>query len=79
MTPRLIGILSEVARFHEANGYAPSLADIGSVVGLSSKSTVRVHLSTLRHWGYVDWNPTTARSVRLTDAGKVYLWKIDKT
>lgn len=46
-------ILAFIERFQEENGYAPSVREIGSAVGLSSTSTVHSHLQKLQEQGLI--------------------------
>ncbi|MRJ46458.1 transcriptional repressor LexA [Fundicoccus ignavus] len=50
----------------EANGYPPTVREIGSVVGLSSTSTVHGHLSRLEKGGYLIKDSSKTRALELT-------------
>jgi len=51
----------------QANGFAPSIREIGAELGLSSSSTVHRHLCSLEHKGYIRRNPSKPRSIGLID------------
>jgi repressor LexA len=47
-------------------GEAPTLAEIGSAVGLGSRSAVHYQLTQMRLKGALTWEPHQARGIRLT-------------
>lgn len=58
-------ILAFIADYWTRVGYPPSVRDIGAAVGLSSSSTVHVHLAELQRQGRIVKDPKIARSIRL--------------
>jgi repressor LexA len=70
LTKRQRQVLDVVEELIDANGYSPSLEEIGERLGLSSVATVHKHISHLVQKGYVQraWNQN--RSIELVDAGK---------
>ena len=53
LTPRQIQILETIKDSHNQNGFAPTLREIGSRVGLSSADSVNYQLEILRDKGYL--------------------------
>lgn len=51
-------------------GYAPAVRDIGVKLGLSSPSTVHVHLKSLQEKGYIERSANKSRSIVLLDRAK---------
>lgn len=70
LTRRQRQVLDVIHEFIEANGYSPSLEEIGSALELSSVATVHKHVSHLVEKGYVRrvWNQN--RSIELVEAGE---------
>lgn len=58
LTKRQAEILAFVRSYHDAHGYGPTLAEIGSAFGLTSLATVHKHLDNLRRKGRLQrfWN-----------------------
>ena len=53
LTPRQQAILDAIADHVQAHGYAPSIPELGRLLGLSSSSTVHHHLNTLERLGHL--------------------------
>lgn len=51
----------------EANGYPPSVREIGEAVGLRSPSTVHFHLKNLEEAGYIEKSAGKGRTLTLTN------------
>jgi repressor LexA len=68
LTRRQREVLDVIGEFIRANGYSPSLEEIGASLGLSSVATVHRHVSILVEKGYLQraWNQN--RSIELVDA-----------
>lgn len=49
----------------EANGFAPSLRELGKVIGVSSTSMIRYYLNRLINQGKLHRAPRTARGLTL--------------
>ena len=71
MTDAQLQILKALHR-RIRSGRAPSTQELAVDVGLSPQRVYQ-HLEKLRLKGLVDWRPRTARSWRITDAGKAAL------
>jgi LexA DNA binding domain len=62
-------ILGCIRVFVKENGYAPTLSEIGRVLGLRSKATVLTHLRALREMELVSWVPGQERTLFLPPEG----------
>ena len=69
----LRAVLQEIDRFHELNGYAPTVRDIQHGLGLSSTSITQNRFMKLRHMGYIDWVDGIARTLTITQEGIKYM------
>src|SRR5690606_32261096 len=58
-------ILEYIARSVEAQGYPPSMREIGDAVGLSSLSSVTHQLSRLELAGYIRRDPNRPRALEI--------------
>ena len=58
-------ILEMIARFIDANGYPPTMQEIGDAVGLNSLASVTHQLNQLALAGYIRRNPKLSRSIEL--------------
>lgn len=58
-------VLGYVREFIDANGYPPTVRQIGAAVGLSSTATVQMHLDTLRQSGLLEGEGRTLRLVKV--------------
>lgn len=69
LTRRQREVLDVIREFIDANGYSPSLEEIGATLGLSSVATVHKHVSHLVEKGLVRrvWNQN--RSIELVEDG----------
>jgi len=56
-------ILDYIKASLRANGYPPSVREIGKAVGLSSSSTVHSHLAKLEEMGFIRRDPTKPRAI----------------
>jgi repressor LexA len=60
-------VLGFIREFTHANGYPPTVREIGSELELSSPSTVHVHLGNLERLGFIRRDPTKPRALELVD------------
>ena len=67
LTERQQRILGTIARSIRANGYAPTMREIGEAVGLQSPSSVSHQLSELERKGYIRKDPKRPRTLWLVD------------
>ena len=47
-------VLNFIITYFKEHGYAPTVREIGAVVGLASTSSVHAHIKTLKRLGYLD-------------------------
>ncbi len=59
-------MLFAIAVFTRQHGYAPTLRELGALVGMRTPSAVRWQLDRLRAAGLVDWRDGASRTLRLT-------------
>jgi repressor LexA len=65
LTDRQLQILECIEQAMRDRGYPPSVREIGESVGLSSSSTVHMHLETLQKLGYLRRDPTKPRAIEV--------------
>ena len=70
VTSRQRELLRFMADFAKRHGYAATIREIGAYFGLASTNGVNDHLKALERKGLLVRDAKTARSIRLTDAGK---------
>ena len=63
-------VLVAVAKAIEEKGYVPAVREICTSIGLSSPSTVQVHLNSLEERGYIHRDAQKSRSITLTEKGR---------
>jgi len=68
LTARQEQVLRFIREFTRANGYPPTVREIGSQLELSSPSTVHVHLGNLERLGYIRRDPSKPRALELVDS-----------
>ena len=68
LTARQEQVLRFIREFTRANGYPPTVREIGSELELSSPSTVHVHLGNLERLGFIRRDPSKPRALELVDA-----------
>ncbi len=61
-------ILDFLTRFVNEHGYAPTIREICSAVGLQSTATVHYHLAALREAGLIEMDDMKKRAISLPDA-----------
>ncbi len=65
LTKRQQAVMDCIERWIREKGYGPTVREICSDLGLSSPSTVHVHLKTLEQKGYIVRDPLKSRSISL--------------
>ncbi len=65
LTPKQQQIYDFIRESTQANGYPPTLREIGRQVGVRSPSTVKYHLDNLRALGLLHWDGGKTRSITL--------------
>jgi repressor LexA len=69
MTARQREVLDALRRLHDEHGFAPSLHEVASEVGVASASSVHHHLRRLEARGLVERRAGRPLSVRRLPAG----------
>jgi repressor LexA len=67
LTRRQQEVIEAIRSFTDRHGYPPTVRDIGRAVGLTSSSTVHVHLANLEKLGLLRRDPTKPRAIELLD------------
>lgn len=70
-------VLEAIAHAIEEKGYVPAVREICASIGLSSPSTVQVHLNSLEKGGYIHRDAQKSRSITLTAKGREELGMVD--
>ena len=65
LSKRQKAVLESIEKYIKENGYGPTVRDICADLGLSSPSTVHVHLNSLEKKGYIKRDPLKSRSIVL--------------
>jgi SOS-response transcriptional repressor LexA len=65
LTKRQAEVLNVIINYIEDRGYAPSFREVGELLNLASSSTVFSHLETLKKKGYLTWEPSQSRTLRI--------------
>lgn len=68
LTRRQKQILDFIREQSDANGYPPTVREIGNALGLSSSATVHAHISALEAKGYLRRDASKSRGLSLTGA-----------
>jgi repressor LexA len=69
LTRRQRDVLEALRRLHDQHGFAPSLREVASEVGLASTSSVHHHVVRLEQRGLIERRPGQPRTVRRSMAG----------
>ena len=67
LTKKQQAVLTCIEEYIAENGYGPSVRDVCAQLGLSSPSTVFVHLKALEEKGYIKKDPLISRSITLVN------------
>lgn len=73
LTRRRIQILQCIYDYIKSHGFPPSIREIGQTVGLSSSSTIHIHLDRLVTMGLLNREPSKPRCAQITQAGRAAL------
>lgn len=66
LTPVQSEVLQAIRERTSSQGYPPTVRELGSLLGLSSPSTVHSHLNALQRKGYITRDPTKPRAIAVT-------------
>ena len=70
LTKKQQAVMDSITRCIEEKGYGPTVREICTDLGLSSPSTVHVHLKTLEQKGFIVRDPLKSRSISLPASKK---------
>jgi len=59
------GIINAIKEFMDLHKYSPTIRDICDITGIKSTSTVHKNLEILKKQGYVEWDSTLLRTLRI--------------
>ena len=62
---RHVKILKTLQRFHDENGFPPTIREIGSQIGIPSTSLVNHYLKQLERDGYIERESRVSRGIRI--------------
>lgn len=68
ITKRQQAVLDNIRKHILEKGYGPTVREVCQELGLSSPSTVHVHLKALEEKGFIKRDPLKSRSISLTDS-----------
>ncbi len=71
LTKRQSEILKFVRSFALENDYSPSYREIAQYFNFSSVATVAEHINTLKNKGYLETEPTKARSIQISNEDNI--------
>lgn len=77
LTKRQRQILDYITGFVEANGYSPSIREIGDHFNLSSPATIHAHIENLKKKGFLTTESNEARSIELTSVDMDFLRAVE--
>ena len=70
VTDKQQAVLNCIHEYTKLKGFGPTVRELGEMLGLSSPSTVHVHLKSLEKKGMITRDQLKSRSILLTDAAK---------
>ncbi|WP_139209684.1 LexA repressor [Paenibacillus sp. NFR01] len=65
LTKKRLDTLKAIEEFTAANGYSPSVRQLGYKLGLSSSATVQKRIDVLCELGYLSKDPNSPRTLRV--------------
>lgn len=65
ITRRQKEVLEAINQYINRHNYPPAFRDIADMLGLKSSSTVSDLLHKLKNKGYISWEPTQPRTLRI--------------
>lgn len=78
ISTKQLSVLEYIYKTVNAQGYPPTVREIGSAIGLSSTSTVHGHINRLQKNGFLEKDPTKPRALEVTKLGLDALGVQDK-
>ncbi|MBB6446430.1 LexA family protein [Bacillus benzoevorans] len=65
LTKKQREVLEIIENLMNAKGFAPTVREIRDAVHLASVSTVYTHMEKLKEKGYITWEPSQPRTLRI--------------
>lgn len=65
-------VLNVIVEYIKQNEYAPSVREIGDIVGFKSSSTVHSYLKSLQDKGYIERKENFPRALRVIKSGESF-------
>nr|WP_233167449.1 hypothetical protein [Paenibacillus roseus] len=65
ITPKQKKVLSFIVSFVRQHNYPPTLREIGAELNIASPSTIHGYLTRLQNGGYIRWEPSAPRTIRV--------------
>ena len=78
ISTKQLSVLEYIYKTVNAQGYPPTVREIGSAIGLSSTSTVHGHIDRLQKNGFLEKDPNKPRALEVTKLGLDALGVQDK-
>jgi len=69
LTVRQQQVLLCIERAIAANGFSPSIREVGHALGINSSSTISYHIWALTRKGYITFDPRKPRTIRILGKG----------
>lgn len=65
LTRRQKEVLEAISEYINKHNYPPAFRDIAAMLGIKSSSTISDLLHKLKNKGYISWEPTQPRTLRI--------------
>lgn len=65
LTRRQMEVLEAISEYINKHNYPPAFRDIADMLGIKSSSTISDLLHKLKNKGYISWEPTQPRTLRI--------------
>lgn len=65
MINKQIELIKVIKNFIESHGYAPTIRELCKIMGISSPATMHNRLYSLKRRGYIDFEPSKSRTIRV--------------
>ncbi|WP_081666933.1 HTH domain-containing protein [Paenibacillus pinihumi] len=65
ITPKQKRVLNFIVSFVSQHNYPPTLREIGAELNITSTSTIHAYLTRLQNNGFIRWEPSAPRTIRV--------------
>lgn len=65
VTNKQLHVFNELCNFINKEGYVPSYRQLMKILGISSTSTIKAYLDSLKQKGYITWEPGQPRTLKI--------------